>query len=451
MAERDPFSNGPAGAFLHAPLDATPEARHAVRRLTLDTLAVTAAGLRTETGRSFADHAARWHPAGPAGGARLLWDGRRVSPIGCAFAAAGATDAFDAHDGHPLTKGHVGAAAVPAALALADQLAPETLDSLLDRILVGYEVGTRAGIALHRIAPDYHTSGAWNALAAAAIGARSLGLDAAATAAALGAAEFYAPRGLMMRVIDRPSMLKDGSAAGAARGVEAALLAQDGFRAGPAELLEHAAAAELWADLGARWRVLEQYVKPYPVCRWAQPAVEGAMALRERVEPGSIVRVRVASFTEAVRLGGAAPATGDAAQYAIAFPVAAALVHGRLGAEQIDGAGLRDPAVLDLAARIELVAEDRFDARFPAERWAEVTLQTHDGRRFGSGEVTTRGDPATPLADTELRAKAVTLAGERGARLADFLLDGDGTAPTSELFELVAPTVRSPHRGRGQG
>jgi 2-methylcitrate dehydratase PrpD len=439
MAERDPMPRDPAVRFLATPELAAPTAAlRAARRLLLDTLAVTSAGVRTETGRRFCAHAADWSPAGPAGGARLPFDGRRVSPVGCAFAAAGATDAFDAHDGHALTKGHVGAAAIPAALAFADELAPCDLDALLRRVLIGYEIGTRAGIALHRIAAEYHTSGAWNALAAAAIGARSLGLDPQAASAALGAAEFYGPRGLMMRVIDRPSMLKDGSAAGAARGVEAALLAQSGFRAGPAELSEHSDAADLWSDLGARWRILEQYVKPYPVCRWAQPAVEAAMALRGRVDPMRIRRVRIASFTEAVRLAGAAPSTSDAAQYAIAFPVAAALRHGRLGAEEIDGAGLRDRRVLDLAQRIELRAEPRFDARFPGERWAEVTLVLDDGTELDSGEVTTRGDPDSPLDDAELSAKAETLAGARGRDLAALLLEGDGATSTRALLELVA-------------
>ena len=52
---------------------------------------------------------------------------------------------------------------------------------LLTAIVVGYETATRAGIALHASACDYHTSGAWNALACAAVGARHLRLDATQT------------------------------------------------------------------------------------------------------------------------------------------------------------------------------------------------------------------------------------------------------------------------------
>ena len=81
----------------------------------------------------------------------------------------------------------------------------------MTRLVIGYEIATRAGLALHASVSDYHTSGAWNALAAAAIGARALKLDADWTRHALGIAEYNGPRSQMMRCIDHPTMVKDGS------------------------------------------------------------------------------------------------------------------------------------------------------------------------------------------------------------------------------------------------
>lgn len=424
--------------------DAPAAAVHAARRCLLDTLGVLAAGTRTETGRLLYGHAAAIHPAGDSG-ARLAFDGRRVSAPAAAMAAAGACDSLDAHDGHRLCKGHVGASAVPAMLAFADARPGARLGELLARILVAYEVATRAGIALHRLAPQYHTSGAWNGLAAAAIGARSLGLDAARTQAALGAAAFYGPRGLMMPVVERPSMLKDGSQMGAAAGVTAALLARDGFHAGATELIEHTDAAELWSDLGRHWRVTEHYLKPYPICRWAQPAVEAAARLRPQVPARDIAAIRIATFTEAVRLAGHAPANGDEAQYAIAFPVAAMLRHGRLGADEIDGPALREPATLDLAARVELVVEPRFEALFPGERWCEMTIETTAGRAVSSGPTASRGDPESALSDAEVVDKlygltAPVLDGARAGRIAGAVLSGERDAPGGELIaDVLAP------------
>ncbi len=59
----------------------------------------------------------------------------------------------------------------------------------LTRVVIGYELGSRLGQALHATAKDYHTSGAWCALANAALGARALGLDTEQTRHAVGIAE----------------------------------------------------------------------------------------------------------------------------------------------------------------------------------------------------------------------------------------------------------------------
>ena len=53
---------------------------------------------------------------------------------------------------------------------------------ILTALVLGYEIATRAGIALHGSVSDYHTSGAWNALGCAAVAARLLGLDASGPA-----------------------------------------------------------------------------------------------------------------------------------------------------------------------------------------------------------------------------------------------------------------------------
>src|SRR3546814_17700164 len=112
------------------------------------------------------------------------------------------------------------------------------------------------------------------------MGARALRLDPAQTAHALGIAEYYGPRSPMMRVIDHPTMLKDGSALGAMSGVSDALLAAAGFTGAPAVTVMGAAVEDRWADLGLRWRIEEPYPKVYPVCRWAPHAVAAGLSPR---------------------------------------------------------------------------------------------------------------------------------------------------------------------------
>jgi len=337
-------------------------------------------------------------------------------------------DALDIHDGYLPVKGHAGAAVVPAALATVSVDGGRSVSGqeLLTTVVIGYEVALRAGVALHATACDYHTSGAWSAIGCAAMTARTLELAANQTRHALGIAEYHGPRSQMMRCIDHPTMLKDGSGWGAMTGVSAALLARAGFTGAPAVTVEAPESAATWADLGTRWRITEQFFKPYAVCRWAQPAIAGTLALQKehRLPLAAIERIQVVTFHQATRLACRHPTTTEEAQYSLPFPVAAALVHGQLGLSQLSGVGLHDPQVLRLADCIELVDDPVMSGRFPAERVARVRIETTDGVVFDSDEVQAPWDAADPPTDEALIEKFRWLASDSlSAKRADELLD----------------------------
>jgi 2-methylcitrate dehydratase PrpD len=441
MAERDRsttvvFADVPAFvrklAFADLPNDVVASAQRSV----LDLIGVAAAGSRTRAA-AIATAYAVTQLCGSDRGARILFDGRRASIAGAAFAGASTIDALDGHDGHALTKGHAGVALLPALLALIDSAKPGETSAELDGrdflacLALGYEVATRAGIALHTTVADYHCSGAWNALGCAAIAARLLALDETRTRHALGVAEYFGPRGQILRACDSPTMVKDGSGWGAHVGITAALLARDGFTGAPALIVERADAAPLWSDLGTRWRIREQYFKAYPVCRWAQPAIEAALALQRAhaFAADDVATIAIESFSEAVALGSQSPSprTTEEAQYSLAFPVAAALVFGRIGAEEVDTRGLADPRVGRLVAATMPVEDVEFSRRFPIERWARVRIALADGRVLVSQPAQARGGPENPLSDGELRDKyrqlATPVLGEKRAARVERAVD----------------------------
>ncbi|HVE50955.1 MAG TPA: MmgE/PrpD family protein [Casimicrobiaceae bacterium] len=382
------------------------------QRCLLDLIGVAAAGSRT-TAASIANHYASTQLCGRDAQARMLFDGRSASLAGAAFAGAATLDAFDAHDGHVLTKGHAGAALLPALLACVDGIdaAPLRYDGreFLTALVVGYEIATRAGIALHASVAEFHCSGAWNSLGCAALASRYLALDRKRVSHALGIAEYLGPRGQILRVCDHPTMLKDGSAWGAHVGMTAAILARDGFTGAPAITIENT--HDIFGDLGERWRINEQYFKAYPVCRWAQPAIEAALALRRRYEfdNDDIVNVTIESFREAIDLGSQCryPATTDEAQYSLTWPVACALVHGDVTVVDEALQETRGRALID---RITLRDNVEFSRRFPAERWARVSITLADSRTLVSDPARARGNPENPLDDEELVAKYHDLA-----------------------------------------
>lgn len=391
--------------------DLPPVIQQQARRCLLDTLGAALGGRKTAVSAIIYDYAATVYGGG---GVLLWWDGRPVSPPGAALAHAMTIDSLDIHDGHPLTKGHAGAAVVPALFAFLHDEHPISGPELLTRLAIGYEIALRAGITLHATACDYHTSGAWNALGCAAIGARALGLNRDQTRHALGIAEYYGPRSQMMRCIDHPTMVKDGTGWGAMTGVSAALLAQRGFTGAPAVTVESPEAAPYWHTLGDEWEMRQQYFKPHAVCRWAQPAIEAAVALQRSngIQSAAIDQVTVRTFHNAVRLNMRRPQDSDQAQYSLPFPVAAALVYGKLGGSELTGAALSDPAVLALVDKVVLAEDAEFTAQFPARRFAQVTITTTDGRRYASPATEARWNGADPPTDDELRAKFRWLAAE---------------------------------------
>jgi 2-methylcitrate dehydratase PrpD len=394
--------------FIHElTFDAIPERVVGQAKLcVLDLLGVALAGRKTEMSRIAGDHAAEFFAPGMLR-SRMLFDGRAASPVGAGLAGAMTIDSCDGHDGHAQTKGHVGVTVLPALLALADAFPGMSGREFLACVVLGYELGTRAGIALHASASDYHTSGAWNALAAAALAARVLPLDMRRTREALGIAEYHGPRSQMMRCIDHPTMVKDGSGWGCMAGLSAAFLAQRGFTGAPALTIEQEATRNLWSDLGERWRIMEQYFKPQPVCRWAHPAVDAALALRSRhgLASAQIRAVNVRTFHHATRLAHAAPATTEQAQYSLLFPVAVALKHGAVRFDALHGDALHDEEALRLSHIIRTEDCAEHTSRFPNERIAEMSIELFDGRRFDSGPTRALGDPDLPLDAHAIRAK----------------------------------------------
>jgi 2-methylcitrate dehydratase PrpD len=213
---------------------------------------------------------------------------------------------------------------------------------------------------------------------------------------------------------------------------------------------------------------MEHYTKPYPVCRWAHPAVDAALALRQGLRQPSaalVERVEVETFAPAVRLATRLPATTEEAQYSLPFCVAAALVHGRLGVSEIDGMGLRDGEVARLSTSMTIWERPSYSERFPEQRCAQVTLVLRDGHHVVTEIASAKGDPSDPLSAAELDEKyrsltepalgrdgsdrvraAVSALGAADSTVGR-LLDAVFQAPAPRLSAVAAP-LRAARRSR---
>lgn len=420
--------------------DAPETVRAQVKLSLLDTLGVAIAGRQTKAAQIMCDHAAASH----SGTIPMMFDGRGASAPGYSLAAGTTIDSLDAHDGFNLAKGHIAAPMMPVAFATAYQQG-STGEELLQALVLGYEFGARAAMAQHATAPDYHTSGSWGAVAGARVAGLLAGLTPEETRHAVGIAEFYGPRSQMMRLIDHPSMLKDGAGWGAMAGASAVDLARAGFSGAPALIVEQT--PDHWADLGERWFALEQYYKPYPVCRWAQPPIEGVLAHRRAhgLTSDQVERIEVTTFHESIRLATSAPQATDEAQYSTSFPCAVALVRGDVTPADIADEALFDPEILRLSKSMVLHESDHANAAFPLRRYAKVDLVLRDGRVLEGDYMEPRWDPTAPPTSAELREKfhkyAVPVVGAQRAAAIEATVDGLENGGLGAFFDLITTPI----------
>ena len=188
-------------------------------------MGVAAVGATTELSEIARRTAPLIFGSGGAGGARMLMDGRTVSPVGAAMAGAFTVDSIDAHDGTTPCKGHAGSAIFPALIAMA-QASGQQIDGrrFAEILATAYEISYRAGSgAARHLRRLPHLGGldrCWCGCCRSQAAGRECRSD---PPCGRGSAEYHGPRSQMMRCIDHPTMLRDGVGWGAPSGRDGGL------------------------------------------------------------------------------------------------------------------------------------------------------------------------------------------------------------------------------------
>jgi len=421
--------------------DLPPVVQLQAKRCLKDILAVAAASHSLPASTKWRKLVESQYGPGPV---PMWFAGRSGSLCGSSLFNAATIDSLDWHDGFRPVKGHAGATVVPLVLGSC-ALSPVDGKQLLTALVIGYEIACRAGLALHRMYhPAYHASGSWAALGAAAAGARILSVPAERFDAVLGAAEYYAPISPMMRVVDSPASVKDSAAAGALAAATALSMDAGGLSGPPSLLQAETEAAGPIATLGGEWLILKQYFKPYPTCRWSQPAVEAVLMLQK--ENGfscrEVDRIHVETFAAGARLTRFPPKHSDDAQYSTPWAVAAALVDAELGMRQVHPDRLADPEILRIGSRVSVSESKDLEARFPDECLVRLRVDLRNGRSFHCPAIAAPGDWDNPLSEEQLNRKfaaaAVPVLGaRRWGRLVE-LIDTLERYDSTGLLQLVA-------------
>jgi 2-methylcitrate dehydratase PrpD len=358
---------------------------------------------------------------GGKGNGTVIGTGLRTLPQYAALANATASHSLSLDDIYAPASIHPGSAILAASLAVAEWVSADG-KRLTEGIVAGYETSLRIADAVgskEHYALGWHPTATCGTFGATVAVSRILGLDEGKATSALGIAGSMASGSM--------EFLEDGSwtkrihpGLAAQRGIQAALLANEGFK-GPRTILEgkwgflrgtsrNPDPSRLVENLEGRLRILDTGIKLHACCRYSQSAIDAVLNLRREygLGPHDIDTIRVEIFRAAFPLvvepweEKMDPQSDVQAQFSLPYTVAAAIVKGRVSFEEFLPESLSDPRIREVMARVGVVHDPELDPAFPKSWPARVKIKTTGGKHLENKVDFPRGDVNNPLSWEEL-------------------------------------------------
>jgi 2-methylcitrate dehydratase PrpD len=318
---------------------------------------------------------------------------------------------------------HPTACILPSCLAIAE-LRNSSGTELVEALVIGYEVFERLAASARASEPllrrrGLHPTSIWGSPAAAAAASRLLGLDVDQTVIAFGISA-SAASGLTQQFGSWSKGLNAGNAARS--GVQAALLAERGYRGNPKGIsgdygLFSAMIGDgnfdfsgVSVDLGKRWSILDPgiSIKPYPACTSTLRAVDAMLLITqdEAYSSDKVRKVEVHVHPDLLHtLRFRAPTDGFSGKFSLDYTVAAAAVDGELTLRSFDEVKANRRSIRDMLDRVELVLHPEWDISRRHEN--PVVVELDDGTTLEENVPAHKGSRAWPLSEEEIDAKFV--------------------------------------------
>ena len=334
---------------------------------------------------------------------------------------------FDFDDYHH-TKIHPGAVVIPAALSMGERIGASG-SKVLTAMVAGYETMVRVSLATGPNASrlkGWHLTGTTGTFGAAAAAGNLLGLSPDEMASALGMAGTQSA-GLWAFTADGSMSKRFHAGRSSQSGVMGALLAEKGYK-GPTQILEaedggfcRATSDEVNFDLAVRelgknFFSGEVNIKPYACCASSHSAIDALLELagKHRIVPSDIDRVLVKTARSVkVQCGFEyQPLSILQAQLSLQYIVAVILLEGKAFLDQFSEDKISNPQILELAKRVEVIADPEIDKVYPDRFANKVEVILKNGERFEMRVDFARGTSENPMSFEQVTEKFRSLAKE---------------------------------------
>jgi len=308
-------------------------------------------------------------------------------------------------------------------IACAQAYGKSGLDLIL-AIAIAYEIQCKLcdGASLRAKGIDHVTYGAFSTACGAAI---LMDLDEEQLENALGIAGVCNIATRQTRVGEM-SMWKACAFANAARqGLFAARLAKEGMT-GPAPIFEGIKGFETLVsgpinlklpNIGEPpKKILETYIKPYPVEYHAQSAVEAAISLyKEGLKLEQIQDMTIFTHGASYQIIGSEPekwrpTSKETADHSLPYCTAIALRDGNITDESFHKKNYRDSSLLKFLKKIKVVEDQRYTSDYPKSFGNRLEINLFDGKKIIKEVMHPFGHPKNPMKDEDVFNKWRTLA-----------------------------------------
>jgi 2-methylcitrate dehydratase PrpD len=288
----------------------------------------------------------------------------------------------------------------------------------LAAIAIGYEIGVRISAARDLRSVPTVNSGLWSGQAVAAAVGWLRGLSRSQIAHAISIAGTTAPsQSATPYTRYRGNSVKEGIPWGAANGILAVDLAEQGFT-GPIDILdspERYNRARLLDGLGTSWLINSTYFKPYSCCRWIHAPIDALLALMDEhdIQSGAITSIDVETFGRSLTLSNeVAPATLEGAQYSLPFCLGVAATSGASALLPLSNEALADQRAIEIAGRVRMTVNPEFDLMFPAAVPGRIRITT-TSQAFERTVLAPKGEPTNPMGWDDIGSKFEAIAAGR--------------------------------------
>ncbi len=341
---------------------------------------------------------------------------------------------------------HVGSTIVPTSISISQEL-DLSLEEALEALIFGYEIAGRMGAFLGRKHYRlWHTTATVGGMAAAAVIAWLKGFSEEKIVNSIVTAGSYAS-GILPIISKNVGIKPISTSHGAVIGLLSTSIQQcithpknDYSNIEKILCKAFKGSCEKRKALNPSWDYAINKVgyKVFPSCRNSHTAIQTALKLREKVNPREIARIEVEIFEEAYQVADIIhPVNIDEAKFSLTFLIAASLVKGWPGFEEIEQA-LKDPLVYELEEKTTIRVREDFTEAFPNKQPVRIIITLKNGEKIEDREDTPLGDPTHPLSERNLFKKAMILSAYAGdeklAEIINILIKKNLNIKINEIF-----------------